>query len=314
MAEEEANKLIDSCMETADHYDRDLFSAHAEGTDLSNLNRRISAGDDSAGADAQDPTGELRIAPETARLIDESLIWRERTRGAFSPALGAVISLWNFGGDPPGPVPNEKNINEALSHTDASGIHVTRSGNDPGTARIRIDDPRLLIDLGGIAKGYIADRMKEQLTAGGVTSAVINLGGNVLLIGAHPDGSDFRIGIRDPKVREEENTDNSPLLTIPVRDQSVVTSGIYERYFIENGVRYHHVLDPETGCPADTGLASVTILSGDSTTGDALSTACLVLGQEKGQALIESLPGVEALFVSTDGVISSTPGFPKSLN
>ena len=224
---------------------------------------------------------------ETAKLLDTALLWQDRTGGAFNPMLGTLTSLWNFNGDPPGPVPAMNQINEALKHTSVS-------------------DPESLIDLGGIAKGYIADRLKEKLISEGVQSALINLGGNVLLVGSKPDGSPFRIGIRDPN----DPSGNKVIQTVNVSDVSVVTSGVYERCFEENGVRYHHILDPATGYPADTDVDSVTIISDDSASGDALSTACLAMGHEKGQALIESLPDIEAMFVLNSGAFIRTSGFP----
>ncbi|MCR4762565.1 MAG: FAD:protein FMN transferase [Lachnospiraceae bacterium] len=281
--ETEAGRLLDACMEMADHYDSEVFSAHNE---QSALWKRNHPDEPSAAKGASDP--------ELEELIRVGLDWRSRTQGAFSPSLGTLTSLWNFGGDPPGPVPSPEAIAEALSMTDPK-------------------DKDAQYDLGGIAKGYIADRLKAYLIQNGVTSAVINLGGNVLVIGEKPDGSAFRVGIRDPESALSGDTQAEAsgqiLRTVEVRGKSVVTSGIYERTFVEDGVRYHHVLDPATGYPADTGLLSVTILSDDSVTGDALSTACLVLGREKGQALIESLPDTEALFVTTDGAVTTTSGW-----
>ena len=278
----DGERLLDRCTELLTHYDREVFSAHDERAVLWRFNH-ADPGEGSL-------TARLRSAdvdPEFLALTERAFSWQARTDGAFSPTLGCLIDLWNIGGDPPGPVPTREAVAEALSHSSP-------------------EDPDARLDLGGIAKGYAADRLKEYLTGEGVTSAVINLGGNVLLIGARPDGSPFRVGIRDPGSGGE----SSVILTIPLSDQSVVTSGIYERYFEEDGVRYHHILDPSTGYPADSGLSSVTILSADSADGDALSTACLVLGAEKGQALIESLPDTEALFITAEGEQIRTAGFP----
>ena len=162
------------------------------------------------------------------------------------------------------------------------------------------------LDLGALAKGYIADKVKALLLERGVTSGVIDLGRNILLIGEKPDGAAFSIGVQSP-------TNPGDLLRVlALRDKSLVTSGTYERYFEHDGQRYHHVLDPFTGFPADQGLSAVTILSGSSLWGDALSTACLLLGVEEGTKLIDSIPDAEALFVRTDGTVVTTAGFPQT--
>ena len=158
--------------------------------------------------------------------------------------------------------------------------------------------------LGFLAKGAIADRLKAFFLQKNITSALINLGGNVLAVGQKPDGTAFRTGIKKPFSETNELVD-----IVALKDQSLVSSGNYERCFRENGVLYHHILDPRTGYPVDTGLSSVTILSDSSTDGDALSTSCFLLGYEKGRELIDSLPDVEALFLLSDGTIYRTDGF-----
>ena len=159
------------------------------------------------------------------------------------------------------------------------------------------------MDLGAVAKGYIADRLAAVLRDNGVTSALINLGGNIYALG-DKDGADWKIGIQSPR-------DGTALAaTVRVQNKSVVTSGIYERGFEQDGVWYHHILDPKTGRPVQNGLASVTIVSDSSAEGDALATACFVLGEEKGIELIRRMPGVQALFIREDGTQTRTEGFP----
>ena len=164
------------------------------------------------------------------------------------------------------------------------------------------------MDLGGIAKGYTADKVKEFLMEEDVDSAIINLGGNILAFGGKPSENGeilpFQIGVSEPTDRE-----NAGIMGyFTARDASVVTSGNYERYFEEGGVRYHHILDSETGYPAETGLDSVTILSEKSVDGDALSTTCFVLGLERAMELIESIPDTEAVFITSDGETVMTSG------
>ncbi len=288
--EDEAQKLLERCMALADRYDHQLFSPTDQGSELWAVNH----------ADGE----AVAVSPETSALLETAMSWSERTDHAFLPTLGALTALWNFTGSPPGPVPDSADIDRALLHTSPDAVRI-RPLSD-GQSAVTLDDPDLRLDLGGIAKGYIADRMRDYLRAQDVKSAVINLGGNVLLLGGKPDGSDFQVGIQDP----DADTGTAILTTVAASDISIVTSGVYERFFEERGQRYHHILDPETGRPTESGLISATILSPDSTTGDALSTACLVLGPVKARALIESLPGIEALLVTEDRGMIRTTGFP----
>ena len=161
------------------------------------------------------------------------------------------------------------------------------------------------LDPGAVAKGYIADRLKEYLVEHGVQSALINLGGNVLAIGGKEDGGAFNVGIRDPFGGVADYA-----AVAAVTDKSVVTSGNYERFFEEDGVRYHHILDARTGYPSDRGVAGVTVITDSSLAGDILSTVLFLTGPEEGLALAESLPDTEALFITTEGEILLTENFP----
>ena len=160
---------------------------------------------------------------------------------------------------------------------------------------VTLKDPNSAIDLGGIAKGYIADKLKEYLESEGIKHAIINLGGNVLTLGGKLNGEPFRIGIQKPF-----DESGAPITSVEATDLSVVSSGNYERYFEVDGKIYHHILNPKTGMPYDNHLYGVTILSKTSVDGDALSTVCYSLGLEKGMELIKSLDGVEALFITDD--------------
>ena len=163
------------------------------------------------------------------------------------------------------------------------------------------------MDLGGIAKGYAGDEAIKIYKKYGIKSAYINLGGNVVVLGTKPDGKPWRIGVQNPRA---EN--GFYIGIVEVADKAVVTSGDYERFFEENGKRYHHILDPKTGRPADSGLISSTIVTDVSMDADALSTAAFVLGLEKGRALVESLEGVEAIFVTKDKEVYVTDGLRNS--
>jgi thiamine biosynthesis lipoprotein len=166
--------------------------------------------------------------------------------------------------------------------------------------------PGIQIDLGGIAKGYIADRLKEYLSEQGVTGAIIDLGGNILCMGGKTTTDPFRIGIQQPFADRNET-----IATIDIRDKSVVSSGVYQRYIqTEDGKIYHHILDPSTGYSFDNGLLGVTIISEKSVDGDGLSTTVFALGLEKGLELVESLDDVEAAFITEDETIIYSTGFP----
>ena len=260
-----------------------LFSRTDPDSELARLNRR-----------------EIEtVSRELAEVIAQGLAYGELTEGAFDITMGSVTRLWDFHAEDPAP-PGAAAVAEALTHTGWEKVRVE------GTA-VLFQDPETVLDLGGIAKGYIADRLAEYLREAGVTSAIIDLGGNLYCLGRRPDGQDFRVGVRRP---EGDRSESIGLL--PVRDRSVVTSGRYERCFTLDGTSYHHILSPATGWPAETGLASVTIVSGRSVDGDALSTACFVLGPEAGLALVESLEGVEAVFIGQDLSVTVSSGLTDS--
>ena len=193
-----------------------------------------------------------------------------------------------------------------LFRSDYTKVELTPLEN--GNYRITMPEGTIL-DLGAIAKGYIADKIKDYLLAHDVTSAMINLGGNVLCVGGKSDSKDFTVGVKKPFTQS-----NELLLTLNLRDCSVVSSGTYERYFYENDTFYHHILNPATGYPYDNRLTDVTILSAVSLDGDCLSTTCFALGLDDGLALIESLDNIEAVFVTTDGSIYYSSGMSRYLN
>jgi thiamine biosynthesis lipoprotein len=276
--------VIDDCFSLIGDYEA-MLSRTMEGSDIWNVNH--SGGEP------------VTVSEETADLIELALDYSELSGDAFDISLAPYSILWDFQNNT-GTIPSEEEIEEAGSHTGLDNLTID------GTT-VTLADPDAAIDLGGIAKGYIADRVKDLLLSEGIESALINLGGNVLTVGSKVDGSDWRIGIREPFA------DASDLAAVvSVNDKSVVTSGTYERYFEVDGVIYHHILDPQTGYPIQNSLDSVTILSDSSADGDALSTTCFVLGLEDGMELIESLDEIEAMFITKDGELHYSSGFPQS--
>lgn len=277
-------EVLSGCLELAGEYE-DLLSVTEEGSDIWKINH--------AGGEA------VTVSEETAFLLERALYYAKLTDGRIDPSIAPLSSLWNFSSRNSGThtVPADEEIQKRLLHVDYHNIQIE------GTS-VRLLDPEASIDLGFIAKGYIADKIKEYLIEEGIESAIISLGGNVLTVGDKPDHSPYIIGIQRPFGETGESMNS-----VSVSDLSVVSSGIYERYFEMDGHFYHHILDTDTGYPVENELVGVTILSPSSLEGDALSTTCFLLGVEDGMQLISSLPDTEALFITKDGELVYTDGF-----
>lgn len=273
-ANTDKEKLLDDCFTELERLEG-LLSATIADSDISHIN----------GAGGKP----VVVAEETAELLSLSQWYGRLSDGAFDITMRPVTALWDFSSET---VPDAAVLSEAVSLVDYRRLAVE------GTT---VTLPTGALEPGGIAKGYIADRLCDLLRAGGATSALIDLGGNIVVLG-QKGKSDWRVGIKDPANTAEL------CAVVSGSDLSVVTSGIYERGFTKDGVRYHHLLSPETGEPVQNELASVTIVSKSSVQADALSTACFVMGEEKGMALAASLDGVEVLFVRRDGTIRATAG------
>lgn len=260
-----------------------IFSPTMDGSELGAVN---------ASAFSQDTA----VSEEFRFLLEESLYYAELSCGAFDCTIGGLIDLWGIGTED-ARIPSDTEIQSVLLSADTEPVTIHPDGT------IRFADERVQLQFGAIAKGYIADEMKAVLLDHGIRNGILSLGGNVLTIGENPvKQSGWVIGITDPFDPEQITA------TLSAEDASVVTSGNYERYFEENGVRYHHILDPETGYPADSGLISTTIIAESSLTCDALSTAAYVLGAKDGMALIERMDGVEAVFITEDGEFLTSSG------
>lgn len=271
-----SEQILNQCMELADYYEN-LLSPNIEGSDVWNINH-------SSGQP-------VSVEEDTLTVLNAALSYAQLSDGLVDPTIGSLSALWNFGSGNLETVPSGQAIDRALSHVNYKSVIVNGS-------QVTLTDPQAQIDLGFIAKGFIGDRIKEYLSSKGVTSALINLGGNVVTLGSKPDGTPFRIGVREPFADSA-----SPLLSLDLCDISVVSSGNYERYFEKDGRLYHHILSTSTGYPVESGLSQVTILSPLSVDGDALSTLCFVLGYEKAVLLLENYPDIRAVFVTEDGSI-----------
>ena len=247
----------------------------------------------------------VQVDESTLEVIKKGLEYGEISGGLFDITIGDITDLWDFHGEEQdgnktGILPDKSKLEEAVKHVDYRNVEIK-------DGQVRLSDSSSSIDLGGIAKGYIADKVAQFLESEGVTSAVVDLGGNIVVIGqkgssvSEGEGTDFAIGVADPM------SDSRELLgTVSCSDKTVVTSGTYERYFEVGGVRYHHVLDPDTGFPVDTDLMSVTVIGerGASADCDGISTTCLALGKEKASRLIEETEGIGGILVDMDGQVT----------
>lgn len=253
------------------------------------------------------------IAPETAELTCLALGYCARSRGCFDITMGTVTSLWDFHA---GVVPSGLALARALPHV---GCERIRLGEDAsGGPTLTIADPETVLDLGGIAKGYIADDLAELLVQRGINRFVINLGGNVAVRGGRPEapqarppvhaGAPWRIGIVNPLDPAHSRA------IVDVIDGSVVTSGLHERRFTKGGRSYHHILSPATGMPAETDVASATIVAPRSLDCDGCSTTVLMLGAEAGLAFAEETEGIEAVIITERDEVLWTSGLEERLS
>ena len=299
--------LLDDCLALCDRYEL-IFSRTNENSELYKLNHRIS---DSAVSNqtietqttpyqVNGTTNTWHISEYLAALLSQGLSITRESDGAFDIAIAPLTSLWDFTAEDP-KVPDDAAIQKALPLCSSDGVTI-----DDQDITLPSDD--IQFDVGAIAKGYIADRMKDLLVKKGVNSAIINLGGNVLCIGSKPDGTPFKVGIQKPFADRNETE-----AVMDITGKSVVSSGIYERCFKQNGKLYHHILNPKTGFPYDNSLISVTIISDQSVDGDALSTTCFALGLEDGLKFAEK-KGVQAVFITEDYELHYTDGFQDEIN
>lgn len=280
-------KILDGCLDVCRSYDN-LLSPSIESSEIYKLNHRP--------ANQQTFT----ISDDLAALLQRGLYYCKASDGAFDLTIEPLSSLWDFSSDKH-VVPPASRIEEAREKVGYKNLQL--KGHT-----LTFLSPNTTIDVGAIAKGFIADRMKDYLVKNGVKDAIINLGGNVLCVGENPDGQPFKIGLQKPFADRDET-----VATLDIDGKSVVSSGVYERHFVKDGVNYHHILNPRDGYPYQNGLVSVTIISDLSVDGDALSTTCFSLGLHNGMELIDSIEGAYGVFITDDYVIHYSKGAKKFL-
>lgn len=228
---------------------------------------------------------DIEISNELYYVIDKSLYYSKLSEGKFDITISKLADVWNFKNEI---VPDTSTVNTALKTVNYENIKIYNE-NDKYYLTVTGNSE---LDFGSIAKGYIADEIKNYLISNGIKSGLINLGGNMLAIGNKPNGSMYTIGIQKPFAKDGEL-----IYSIDVNDKSVVTSGIYQRMFKHNDKIYHHIIDSKSGYPVDTGVYSATIIAEKSIDADALSTVCVLLGREKSLELINSIEGIECIIV-----------------
>ncbi len=270
-------ELMDEIFETCREFELE-FSKLYEESEVSKINN--SNGEQNT------------ISSDLACMLNEAIKISELSDGNFDVTVYPLVDLWGFSKTPS--VPTSEEIDLVLENVSYKNIHIEE------------DKVTLLngakIDLGAIAKGYIGEIVKEQLLQNGVDEALINFGGNIITVGDKNNGDPWTIGVEKPF------SDDVMMFSVEVTNQSVVTAGVYERNFTQEDELYHHILDPNTGYPCDSGLLSVTIITENSMIADALSTACMVSGYENSLELLEMYEEVEAIFITNDYEILYTDG------
>ncbi|MDY2777811.1 MAG: FAD:protein FMN transferase [Collinsella sp.] len=258
-----------------------LFNAYDPDSDIARINAAGGA--------------PVIVDPDTLELVQKGLEFSSQAQGRFDITIGAVSMLWDFTS---GRKPDDKEIQRAIGHVDWRGVEV-----DPDASTVRLADPSAKLDLGGIAKGFVADRLCTTLSDRGCTAAVISLGGNIVFHGRKPDGALWDAGIRDPN----DPGGSTVVGTVHIPEGSLVTSGLYERMFESDGTTYWHILDPRTGMPVQTDIESVTVLCPSSTAADALSTTLFIAGSVDGADMAHAHEGTAAYFIKRDGGTAESP-------
>lgn len=286
-ASEVSNDVFDELFLLIDHYEM-MISKNIESTELSKVNQM-------AGKEA------VVVSEELYRLIETGLKYGDVSQGYFDVSIGSVVNLWDIGGEHQN-LPEDEAIKQAVSKVHYKDVVLSEADRS-----VMLKNEGMILDLGGIAKGYISDQVGAKILEKGYTAAIINFGGNVYGIGAKPGDRDWVVGVRNPM-------SEGIVGTLAVKNKAVISSGVYERFFTQDGVRYHHIINPKTGYPEQNNVMSVTIITDKGVDGDALSTTLFLMGLEKGLAFAEQDPSFEAIFITNDAKIYSTKGATQLLN
>jgi thiamine biosynthesis lipoprotein len=241
------------------------------------------------------------VSPDTFDAIKSALDYARLTEGVVDPTVEPLVALWGIGTDH-ARVPSKQEIAAALKLVDWKSVEL-----DETKSTVRLVKPGMALDLGAFAKGWAADRIRDDLAKAGVKAAIIDLGGNIFVFGKKKDGKPWKVGIQDP-----DKERGSYMGIVSTYGASVTTAGVYERFFIQDGLRYHHILDLANGYPARSGLLAVTVIADTSALADGIDTALLILGREKGMALASRIPGIQVIMADEQGKVWLSPGANKS--
>jgi len=266
------------------HEIESLMSVNIPSSDISRINK-------AAGIEP------VQVHKDTFMVIERAVYFAELSGGAFDPTVGPLVSLWGINRDEPR-VPSQDEIDAVLPLINWRNIKL-----DSQTSSVYLTQKGMALDLGSIAKGYAADEAAAIIRKAGIERAIVDLGGNIIMIGERKDKNPWRVGIQNPIEKR-----GAVIGVLQITEKTVVTSGIYERYFDKDGIRYHHIFDPSNGYPAKNGLLSATVVTDISMDADALSTILFVLGYEKRMVLFNYLPNTETIFVFQDNSIRTTDG------
>ena len=265
------------------------MSAFKEESDISKINSK-------AGTTSQ------AVNKDTYFVVKNAVEYSQILEGTFDPTIRPLVKLWNIGNDKE-TIPKKAKIEEALKLVNYNDVIL-----DESNCTIMLKNKYQALDVGGIAKGFAADEVRDIFHKHKVKSALIDLGGNIFALGSKDDGTPWRVGIQNPF---ESRGDFIGILN--VKDKSIVTSGNYERYFMKDGQRFHHIIDPKTGYPSQSKIISATIISDNSIDGDGLSTGVYILGIDKAMKIIETIDGIDAIFITEDKKIYKTSGIDKDI-
>lgn len=286
MPHTEAEAVLQTCVRRLEELELAL-SANADTSTLIDINR-------AAGLAA------VAVPPDVYPVFVRAAFFAEKSGGAFNPVIGSVVKLWNIGFENAAK-PDDAAITEALQNTDYRDMKLDGS-------TVFLKKAGMKLDLGAIAKGFAADELTRIVKQAGIAHALIDIGGTISALGTRTDGKPWIVGIRDPRVRQGD-----PVISVAMENRSISTSGSYERYFEQDGIRYHHILDPATGYPVRNNLVSVSVFADSAADADALSTACFVLGCDAALQLLTELPHIDALFIFDDNTVRTTPGFEQKM-
>lgn len=285
-SEAKAGKAIEDAFSEIERFG-DLINFFSDSSEVSLINRNAG-------------TRAVKVSQDTLNVIQKAVSVSEQSGGAFDVTIGPVMSLWDFHKKVK---PDEIKIKKKLSLVNYKKMII-----DSDSATVFLKDKGMLLDLGGIAKGYAADLAVKNLRQSGIQAGIVAVAGDIKTFGLKPDGKAWKVGIKNPR---QKNESDEIIATINLDGSAISTSGDYERFFMVDGKRYHHLLDPKTGHPVDT-FQGVSIITNESVFADAFSTAVFILGKEKGLKMLKE-KGMEAVIIENNGEITATPGLKGRL-